>query len=84
MSKLKDILNSDEAYRILDQSNCAGGTWTEGGCSILASALQKLYPSYKKVVIFNNSLRQIEHYGAFSPKGTVLDGDGEHKSTKVA
>jgi len=79
MRNLKNIINSDEAYEILDQSKC-GGTWTEGGCSVLASALKKINPSFNKVVIFNLTLNQIEHFGVETSRGTILDGDGEHSS----
>jgi hypothetical protein len=45
--KIKKTLQSKEAYEILDNSNCAGSTWTSGGCAILARALNKI-SKYKR------------------------------------
>ena len=81
MKNIKKIINSEAAYEILDNSNCAGSTWTSGGCAILASALNKLegYPIY---VIFNKNFRSPEHFGVMTPSGSILDADGEHKNSK--
>lgn len=80
MKNLKNIVNSDAAYEILDNSNCAGSTWTEGGCAILAQALNMLegYPMY---VIYNKRIGSSEHFGVMTPDGAILDADGEHNST---
>lgn len=82
MKNLKSIINSDAAYEILDDSNCAGGTWTEGGCAILAQALHMLegYPMY---VIHNEKYNSVEHFGVKTPEGTILDADGEHASEEA-
>jgi len=80
MKNLKKIVNSDAAYEILDSSNCAGSTWTEGGCAILAQALNMLegYPIY---VIYNKRIGSSEHFGVMTPSGAILDADGEHRNT---
>jgi len=79
MKNIKKIVNSDAAYEILDNSNCAGSTWTSGGCAILASALNKVkgYPIY---VIFNRNFKSPEHFGVMTPTGSIIDADGEHSS----
>lgn len=76
---VKNIINSDAAYEILDRSNCAGSTWTEGGCAILAQAIHMVngYPIY---VIYNEKFGSAEHLGVMTPSGAILDGDGKHKN----
>jgi len=80
MRNIKNIVNSDAAYEILDNSNCAGSTWAAGGCAILAQALNNLegYPIY---VIYNKEHRGAEHFGAMTPSGVIIDADGEHNNT---
>lgn len=82
MKGLKNIVNSDAAYEILDSSNCAGSTWTSGGCAILAQALNKLegYPIY---VIYNTKYKGAEHFGVMTPSGSILDADGEHNNEEA-
>ena len=48
MKDIKKIIRSNDAFEILDNSNCAGSDWGAGGCAILAQALNKLkgYPLY--------------------------------------
>lgn len=79
MKNIKKIINSDAAFEILDNSNCPGTTWMEGGCAILAQALNKLegYPMY---VIYNKKYKGPEHFGAKTPTGSIIDGRGEHKN----
>lgn len=79
MKDIKKIVRSNDAFEILDNSNCAGSDWGAGGCAILAQALNKLkgHPLY---VIYNNSFESAEHFGVKTPRGTFLDHDGEHYS----
>ena len=79
MINIKNIVNTDAAYEILDSSNCAGSTWTSGGCAILAQALNKVsgYPMY---VIYNVEYG-VEHFGVMTPDGSIMDADGEHNNT---
>lgn len=81
MKNIKKILRTDAAFEILDNSNCAGTDWGSGGCAILAQALNKL-EGYPIVVIYNLDYEGPEHFGVMTPSGTILDHDGEHKSSK--
>jgi hypothetical protein len=75
--QLKKLLDTDEAYAILDEA--VMGTWTAGGCLILAEAL-KLLTGFNIVCIYNQNRRQVEHYGAGDLKGRIWDGDGVHEN----
>lgn len=81
MDKIKNIIRTDDAFSILDKSNCSGSDWGSGGCAILAKALNKLkgYPLY---VIYNTKYNSAEHFGVKTNKGTFIDHDGEHKNAK--
>lgn len=70
MKNLKKILNSNEAYAILDASKAGECTWSAGGCLILADALEIAFgwPVYG---IFCEERDQIEHFMAKSPTGYV-------------
>ncbi len=78
MKGLKKIIQSDAAYEILDSSNCPGTTWMEGGCAILARALN-MYAGYPMYVIFNKEYNGPEHFGVKTPKGSIIDGLKEYK-----
>jgi len=75
---LKSILDSDEAYEILDHSKAAGTMWTQGGCAILAFALNKAY-GYPVYVIYDKDLNQADHFVVKTPRNTFLDYRGESK-----
>jgi len=75
---LKSILDSDDAYEILDHSKAAGTMWTQGGCAILAFALNKAY-GYPVYVIYDKDLDQADHFVVKTPRGTFLDYRGESK-----
>ncbi len=79
MKYLKKIIRSDDAFEILDNSNCSGSDWGSGGCAILARALNILegYPMY---VIYNTKFKSAEHFGVKTPNETFIDHDGEHKN----
>ena len=72
---LKSILDSEEAYAILDKY--IGGTWTEGGCAILAAALSKYY-DFPIWVIFNPQKGTAEHFVVQVGRYKYLDYDGIH------
>lgn len=76
---LKSILNSDEAYEILDASPASGTMWTEGGCAILAFALNKAF-GYPVYVIYDNTLGQVDHFVAKAPDGSFVDYYGPQKN----
>jgi len=78
---LKHILDSKEAYRILDNSEAEGGTWMAGGCAILAFALRKLY-GYEVYVIFNDDKNNSEHFLAKDSQHYYWDYDGKHQIDK--
>ena len=73
--EIKKILDSDEAYNILDRY--VGGTWTEGGCAILATALSKKYnaPIW---VIYNQEKDTAEHFVIKLGNEKYMDYDGIH------
>lgn len=76
---LKSILDSDEAYEILDASPASGTMWTEGGCAILAFALNKAF-GYPVYVIYDNTLDQADHFVAKAPDGSFIDYYGPQKN----
>ena len=75
---IRAILDTDAAYEILDSSKANGSTWCAGGCAILAYALQIAY-SYEIYVIYNNTDKQVEHFGVKTPNNTFIDCDGEQR-----
>jgi hypothetical protein len=78
-TSLKSILNSNEAYAILDNSNAGESTWCAGGCAILAFALNILY-KYPIYVIYDYDNNQIDHYIVKTPNNTFIDCDGEQQN----
>jgi len=75
---IKQIVNSDEAYAILDSTSAGGSTWCEGGCAILAYALNIAY-GYPVFVIYNSTDGQVEHFGVKTPDNIYIDCDGEQR-----
>jgi hypothetical protein len=75
---LKKILNSNEAYEILDNSKAGESTWCAGGCAILAFALNIVY-GYPIYVIYDYDWKQIDHFIVKTPNNTYIDCDGEQK-----
>lgn len=75
---LKDILNSDEAYAIIDSTKASGSGWVDGGCAILAVALNKVF-GYEVYAIYDNGLNQVDHFVGKTPRGTFVDYNGEQK-----
>jgi hypothetical protein len=75
---IRKIIDSEEAYAILDNSKANGGTWCAGGCAILAYALNIAYglPVY---IIYNHTLNYAEHFGVKTPNNTYVDCDGEQR-----
>jgi hypothetical protein len=76
---LKSILNSNEAYAILDNSNAGESTWCAGGCAILAFALNILY-KYPVYVIYDYDNNQIDHFIVKTSNNTFIDCDGEESN----
>ena len=74
---LKKILDSDAAYKILDSSRAQGTMWTQGGCAILAFAMNKAY-GYPVYVIYDNGLKQADHFVVKSEDGKYIDYRGKH------
>ena len=52
--------------------------WTQGGCAILAFALNKAY-GYPVYVIYDKDLNQADHFVVKTPRNTFLDYRGESK-----
>lgn len=75
----KSILSSDEAYEILDASLASGTMWTQGGCAILAFALNKAF-GYPVYVIYDRSKFQVEHFVVEAPDGSFIDYYGPQKN----
>lgn len=76
---IKKILNSREAYLILDNSNAGESTWCAGGCAILAFALNMVY-NYPIYIIYDYDKKQIDHFVVKTPRDTFIDCDGEQKN----
>lgn len=76
---LLDILNSNEAYEILDSSDANNSTWCAGGCAILAFALNILY-KYPVYVVYDYENNQIDHFLVKTPNNTYIDCDGEESN----
>ena len=75
---IRAILDTDEAYEILDSTRANGSTWCAGACAVLAYALNIVY-GYPIYVIYNRTDSQVEHFVVLTPKGTYIDCDGEQK-----
>ena len=76
---IKQIINSDAAYAILDNTKgCTDCTWCAGGCAILAYALQIAY-GYQIYVIYNHDDKQVEHFMVMTPNNNYIDCDGEQR-----
>ncbi len=75
---IRTIIDSDEAYAILDSTEANGSTWCAGGCAILAFALNIAFglPIY---VIYNYTTDQIDHFGVKNQNNTYIDCDGEQR-----
>jgi hypothetical protein len=78
-SSLKKILNSNEAYEVLDNSKAGESTWCAGGCAILAYALNTLY-GFPVYVIYDYNNNQIDHFMVKGNNNTFIDCDGEQKN----
>lgn len=78
--RLKKILDSVEAYYILDNFG-GGGTWAAGGCKILADALNK-YIDIPIYVVFNTENGIIEHF-MVKVNDMLLDYDGIQSATEI-
>jgi hypothetical protein len=78
-NSIKPILNSKEAYEILDNSTAGESTWCAGGCAILAHALNMIF-RYDIYVIYDYGRNQIDHFVVKTPNNTYIDCDGEQKN----
>ena len=59
--RLKDFCGTVSSYRLLDGSSARGGTWTAGGCLILAHAMHVMLSAKgekTKVAILKNKVPQ--------------------------
>lgn len=73
---LKAVLDSDDAYAVLDSlPEVSGSTWTAGACLVLARALVEVMPEGRICTLVNGS-GSPEHYCVRLPDGRFLDGDG--------
>lgn len=79
---LKRIINSRAAYAILDSSASEGGTWSAGGCGILADALKKYCATGEIYAVYNEDKRQIEHF-VFKTNGSYIDSIGSHNKEEL-
>ena len=75
---IRQIINTDAAYEILGNACADCSTWCEGGCAILAYALNIAY-GYPVFVIYNSTDKQVEHFGVKTPNNTYIDCDGEQR-----
>ena len=75
-SAIRTALQSDEAYRILDESRAAGSTWTSGGCLILAHAILAILRDGVMVAVYEDLRPLLIHHFAVLRDGLIWDGDG--------
>lgn len=79
-NNIKDILNSDKMYEILDSCKATYGTTPcAGGCAVIAFALNKYY-NYPIYVLYNNKKNVVDHFVVKTNNDTYLDCDGEHQN----
>lgn len=74
LRKLKRILETDEAYEILDMFG-AKYTWLKGGCLLLARALQRLIGD-KAIICVIADDRSPHQHAVVKYDKFYLDGDG--------
>jgi len=76
-NNLKDALNSNEIYEILDGCDVTyGSTPCAGGCAIIAFALSK-YFNYPIYVLYNEDKGVVEHFVVKTDNDIYIDCDGE-------
>jgi len=71
---LRKVLNTATAYRVLERAEVREGTWTSGGCGILAEAIHALLPDSRLWDLHDASGAQ--HVVVETPAGDFIDGDG--------
>ena len=78
--RLRRFCKSNDSFSVLDSSKACGGTWTAGGCLILAEAVRRLLADGGErcwIEIIHNASPQHAVCAVETPKGMVyLDGDG--------
>jgi uncharacterized protein YeaC (DUF1315 family) len=75
---LKKALSTPEAYAILDDA-IGSGTWSAGGCLLLAKALKILFPDGIILTLFGHTKEQkeaIPQHVVLSLNGKLIDADG--------
>ena len=80
-SQILKIINSKEAYEILDDSKATGTSFGFGGCWILADALCMYYglPLY---VVYNKNKRVAEHF-MVKLNSMFLDSNGHQTDSEI-
>lgn len=83
---IKRILRQDDAFELLDATCASGGTWTAGGCLILARALHEMIPGAEIWAVMGriDPSRTIErldypskpHHAVVKVGNKFLDADG--------
>lgn len=76
--RLRAWCRSPASYTLLDASPAAGGTWTAGGCALLAVALAGMNVGFLRVVdgrSYKGGRVQPQHWVVQVPGG-FLDADG--------
>lgn len=71
--RLKEVLDSDEAYSLLPD-----GTWMEGGCAFLAQALMPILGPNHSLVMTGRMWEDgvLDHMVIKTPCGNYIDYDG--------
>ena len=69
---IRRAVKSDEAYAILGKH----GTWTEGGCWILAAALKRLLGRRSRLAAVRRSDEPVAQHILVELDGAFLDADG--------
>ena len=78
LANFRKVLDSDEAYRIIDSHEVLrGGTWNAGSCRVLARALIQVMPEARIWTVVDASMHpEPQHYVVQLPDGRFVDGDG--------
>jgi hypothetical protein len=81
-NKIKKELSQDHVFEFLDDiSGFPYITWCEGGCLILALAINHMFPDSKKLLIWRNKIP--DHVVVELSNKWLVDGHGFHRRTDI-
>lgn len=82
LHRIQHLLATTRAYAVLDCRAAQGGTWTAGGCALLALALARLI-SQSQIFDLLEGSGHIQHLVLRLGDGYFLDGDGIRPPLKL-